>query len=61
MAARRKPWRVPDRLWVEVEPLIPRRERRFRSPGRKRPGDHGQAVPMTPCRLRWPRDSDFRC
>ena len=29
MAARLKPWRVPDRLWVEVEPLIPKVERRF--------------------------------
>ena len=39
MAARRKPWRVPDRLWVEVEPLIPRPQRRFRYPGRKRHDD----------------------
>jgi transposase len=27
---------VPDRLWAELEPLIPRPERRFRYPGRKR-------------------------
>jgi transposase len=27
---------VPDRLWEELEPLIPRPERRFRYPGRKR-------------------------
>jgi transposase len=32
-------WRVPDRLWVEIEPLIPRVERRFRYPGRKRVDD----------------------
>jgi transposase len=39
MAARLKPWRVPDRLWVEAEPLIPKVERRFRYPGRKRHDD----------------------
>lgn len=27
---------VPDALWEELEPLLPRRERRFRYPGRKR-------------------------
>ena len=27
---------VPDALWAELEPLIPRPVRRFRSPGRKR-------------------------
>lgn len=32
-------WRVPDRLWLEVEPLIPKVERRFRYPGRKRVDD----------------------
>lgn len=32
-------WRVPDRLWAQVEPLIPRVERRFRYPGRKRVSD----------------------
>lgn len=30
------PWIVPDELWDVVEPLLPRRERRFRYPGRKR-------------------------
>lgn len=30
------PWVVPDELWGLVEPLLPRRERRFRYPGRKR-------------------------
>ncbi|MHA6797408.1 IS5 family transposase (plasmid) [Pseudonocardia bannensis] len=29
------PWIVPDGLWERVEPLLPRRERRFRYPGRK--------------------------
>jgi transposase len=32
-------WRVSDRLWAEVEPLIPEVERRFRYPGRKRVSD----------------------
>lgn len=39
MAARRKPWRVSDRLWAEIEPLLPRLERRYRFPGRKRHDD----------------------
>jgi transposase len=39
MAARLKPWRISDRLWEEIEPLIPRTERRFRYPGRKRHDD----------------------
>jgi transposase len=39
MAARREPWRVSDRFWLEVEPLLPRVERRFRYPGRKRHDD----------------------
>ena len=30
------PWVVSDALWELVEPLLPRRERRFRYPGRKR-------------------------
>jgi transposase len=29
-------WSVSDDLWELVEPLLPRRERRFRYPGRKR-------------------------
>ena len=32
---RAKPWDVPDGLWERIEPLLPRRERRFRYPGRK--------------------------
>lgn len=31
-----EPWRVPEALWEEIEALIPRPERRFRYPGRKR-------------------------
>ena len=33
---RAKPWDVPDGLWERIEPLLPKRERRFRYPGRKR-------------------------
>ncbi len=30
------PWVVSDELWELVEPLLPKRERRFRYPGRRR-------------------------
>src|SRR5215211_851549 len=30
------PWVVDDQLWQLVEPLLPKKERRFRYPGRKR-------------------------
>jgi transposase len=30
------PWIVSDALWERIEPLLPRAERRFRFPGRKR-------------------------
>ena len=30
------PWIVSDELWELIEPLLPRKERRFRYPGRKR-------------------------
>jgi transposase len=30
------PWIVSDELWVRIEPLLPKVERRFRYPGRKR-------------------------
>jgi transposase len=30
------PWIVPDDLWARIEPLLPIKPRRFRSPGRKR-------------------------
>ena len=31
-----QPWVVSDELWELVRPLLPKRERRFRHPGRKR-------------------------
>ncbi len=37
--ARRRPWEVSDELWAVIEPLLPKRERRFRHPGRKRIDD----------------------
>jgi transposase len=37
--ARRKPWEVSDELWAVIEPLLPRHERRYRYPGRKRIDD----------------------
>jgi transposase len=30
-----QPWDVSDELWVRLEPLIPRKPRRFRYPGRR--------------------------
>src|SRR6266516_1811072 len=33
------PWVVSDRLWERIGPLLPRKERRFRFPGRKRLSD----------------------
>lgn len=30
------PWIVSDELWELVEPLLPKKERRYRYPGRKR-------------------------
>src|SRR5512138_3376594 len=30
------PWIVSEELWSRIEPLLPKRERRFRYPGRKR-------------------------
>ncbi len=35
----RTPWDVADELWVLIEPLLPKRTRRFRYPGQKRIGD----------------------
>jgi transposase len=32
---RAKPWEVPDGLWERIEPLLPKKPRRFRYPGRK--------------------------
>ena len=31
---RAKPWEVPDALWERIEPLLPRKPRRLRYPGR---------------------------
>ena len=33
------PWIVSDELWELIEPLLPKKERRFRYPGRKRLSD----------------------
>src|ERR687897_1810262 len=35
MPMRAKPWEVPDALWQRIEPLLPKKQRRFRYPGRK--------------------------
>jgi len=32
---RAKPWEMPDALWERVEPLLPKKPRRYRYPGRK--------------------------
>jgi transposase len=32
----RPPWIVPDELWRRIEPLLPVKPRRYRSPGRSR-------------------------
>lgn len=37
--ARPKPWEVSDELWAVIEPLLPRKQRRFRHPGRRRIDD----------------------
>jgi transposase len=35
MSMRESPWEVSDALWERIEPLLPRKPRRFRYPGRK--------------------------
>jgi transposase len=35
MSMRGKPWEVPDALWERIAPLLPRKPRRFRYPGRR--------------------------
>ena len=40
---RAKPWEVSDGLWQRIEPLLPRKERRFCYPGR-RPFDDRPAL-----------------
>ena len=37
--AQRRPWEVEDSLWELVEPLLPKVERRFSHPGRRRLDD----------------------
>jgi transposase len=37
--AQRRPWEVEDSLWELIEPLLPKVERRFRHPGRRRLDD----------------------
>ncbi|MFE9747134.1 IS5 family transposase [Saccharothrix saharensis] len=37
--ARRRPWEVEDELWELIEPLLPKVERWFRYPGRRRLDD----------------------
>jgi transposase len=32
---RAKPWEVSDGLWERIEPLLPKKPRRFRYPGRR--------------------------
>ena len=32
---RAKPWEISDRVWLRIEPVFPKRPRRFRYPGRK--------------------------
>jgi hypothetical protein len=33
------PWIAPDGLWERIKPLLPKHQRRFRYPGRKRLDD----------------------
>jgi transposase len=35
MSMRAKPWDVSEQAWSRIEPLLPKRQRRFRYPGRK--------------------------
>ena len=48
---RAKPWDVPDGLWERIEPLLPRRQRRFRYPGRKPFDESTVAVPPVASRV----------
>ena len=38
---RESPWMVSNELWERIEPLLPRRQRRFRYPGRRPLDDRG--------------------
>ncbi len=44
---------VSDELWAVVEPLIPKVERRYRFPGRKRIDVKGAITPVATCRGLW--------
>ena len=64
--ARAKPWEVTDELWAVIEPLLPRHERRFRHPGRRRIDDRKttpQGVLCVLCTgIQWeylPQELDF--
>jgi transposase len=35
MSMRAKPWEISDAVWALIEPLLPKKPRRFRYPGRK--------------------------
>ncbi len=47
---RAKPWEVPDGLWERIEPLLPKKQRRFRYPGRKPLDVHRHLPPSPPLR-----------
>lgn len=54
--AQPKPWVVSDELWAVIELLLPRRERRYRHPGRERIDDRKtlQGVLFVLCaRVQW--------
>ena len=46
---RAKPWEVPDPLWERIEPLLPRKQRRFRYPGRKPVGNREALTGILMC------------
>ena len=61
------PWIVSDELWERIEPLLPRAERRYRNPGRKRLDDRKALcgilfVLYTGIRWEWlPNELGFGC
>ena len=56
---RARPWDVPDGLWERIEPLLPKRERRFRYPGGK-PFDDRLALQGS-CSYCTPRSAGSTC
>jgi hypothetical protein len=44
------PWIVSDELWELFEPLLPKKERRFRYPGRGTCRASSHAAPSADCR-----------